>query len=127
MGQNKLFAFDLFKEYHDKDKFFGKITSDENVLGNLLGHYMLLVLLSGVYGIVMGSYNGLKQAISSGVKVPVFFSLVILICFPVFFIVQFVLGSRLGFRQMLKIILSGFVKSMSIRVPPPPSITTRKS
>ena len=82
MGQNKLSAFDLFKEYHDKDKFFGKLTAAENVLGNLLSHYVLLVLLSGVYGIVMGSYNGFKQAISSGVKVPVFFTLTFLASLP---------------------------------------------
>ena len=109
MSKTRLLSFDMFKEYHDKDKFFAQITAEQNVLSNLLSHYILLVLLSGVYGIVMGSHNGIKQAISSGIKVPLFLSLVILICFPVFFIIQFVLGSRLGLQQMLKIILSGFV------------------
>jgi hypothetical protein len=57
----------------------------------------------------MGSYNGFRQAISSGIKVPLLFSLALLVCFPAFFIIQHVLGSRLGFWQMFKVILSGFV------------------
>ncbi|MHC4640311.1 MAG: actin-binding WH2 domain-containing protein, partial [Planctomycetota bacterium] len=62
-----------------------------------------------LYGVVMGSYNGFLQAISSGIKVPLLLSLAILICFPAFFIIQYALGSKLGFCQMFMIILSGFV------------------
>jgi hypothetical protein len=57
----------------------------------------------------MGSYNGFLQAISSGIKVPLLFSLAFLVCFPAFFIIQHVLGSKLGFWQMFKVILAGFV------------------
>ena len=57
----------------------------------------------------MGSYNGVLQAISSGVKVPLLFLLALLICFPAFFILQHALGSKLRFWQMLAVILCGFV------------------
>jgi hypothetical protein len=57
----------------------------------------------------MGSYNGFLQAISSGIKLPLLFTLALLVCFPAFFIIQHVLGSKLGFWQMFKVILSGFL------------------
>ncbi len=109
MSRTKLLSLQLFRDFQDKDQFFEKLTGDEDVHRKILGQYLLLNIFSCVYGLVMGSYNGFLQAISSGIKVPFFFSLTLLVCFPVFFIIQFVLGSKLGFWQMLNVILSGFV------------------
>lgn len=47
---------------------------------------------------------------------PVLFSLLILICFPAFYIIQSVLGPRLSLGQMISIILSGFVYTTAIMV-----------
>jgi hypothetical protein len=109
MAKSKLFSLDFFRDFHDKENFFEKLTSNENNFSKILNQYMLLNICSFLYGVVMGSYNGFRQAISSGIKVPLLISLALLICFPAFFIIQHVLGSRLGFWQMFKIILSGFV------------------
>ncbi|MFC1783747.1 hypothetical protein ACFL02_09230, partial [Planctomycetota bacterium] len=68
------------------------------------------------YGLVMGSFGGFLQAVSSGVKVPALLILGMLICFPAFFIIQYALGSRLGFWQLLMINLSGFVVMALIMV-----------
>jgi hypothetical protein len=78
-----------------------------------------LALVSGLaflYGIVMGCFNGFGQALSSAVKMPVLFLLLIVICFPAFYVIQSVLGSRLTLAQMGSIILSGFVYTTSIMV-----------
>ena len=64
----------------------------------------------------MGSYHSAFQALAAGVKVCVLFSLALLICFPAFFIIQFILGSRLKLLQMTSIILSGFALTTSIMV-----------
>ena len=64
----------------------------------------------------MGCFNGLLQAISSGIKVPILFTLIILICFPAFFVIQSILGSKLTILQMISIILSGFVMISTILV-----------
>ncbi len=64
----------------------------------------------------MGSYNGFLQAVSSGLKVPAMFTLEIIICFPAFFIIHLILGSKPGFYQMPAIILTGFVLSTTIMV-----------
>ncbi len=109
MANSKLFSLDFFRDFQDKENFFEKLTSNENNFSKILNQYLLLNICSFLYGIVMGSYNGFRQAISSGIKVPLLISLALLICFPAFFIIQHVLGSRLGFWQMFKIILSGFL------------------
>jgi hypothetical protein len=64
----------------------------------------------------MGSYNGLLQALSSAVKMPILFLLIILICFPAFFVIQTILGSKLSLGQMISIILTGFVFMTCIMV-----------
>lgn len=109
MFKSKLLSLDFFRDFQDKENFFEKLTSDEHTFDKILNQYILLNACSFIYGLVMGSYNSLLQAISSGIKVPLLFSLALLVCFPAFFIIQHVLGSRLGFWQMFKVILSGFV------------------
>ncbi|HIJ53049.1 MAG TPA: actin-binding WH2 domain-containing protein [Planctomycetes bacterium] len=109
MEKTKLFSIGFFRDFQDKENFFEKLTSDKDTLRQVGNQYLLLNVCSFLYGIVMGSYNGFRQAISSGIKVPLLFSLALLVCFPAFFIIQHVLGSRLGFWQMFKVILSGFV------------------
>ncbi|KPK95729.1 hypothetical protein AMJ80_03895 [bacterium SM23_31] len=116
MEKRKLISFDFLPTFQNKDDFFQKITRDEGVLKKILNLYLLLNIFAFLYGVVMGSYHGVLQAAASGVKVAVLFSLVLLICFPAFFIIQFILGSKLRLYQMVAIILSGFVLTTSIMV-----------
>jgi hypothetical protein len=116
MGREKLMSFEFFPKLQNKEDFFEKLTQPEGVGRRILSQYLLLCLFSFLYGIVMGSYHGFLQAVTAGVKVSVMFSLVLLICFPAFFIIQFVLGSKLKLYQMTSIILSGFVLTTAIMV-----------
>ncbi len=116
MEKTKLFSIEFFRDFQDKESFFEKLTSSKDTFRQIVNQYLLLNLCSFLYGIVMGSYNGFRQAISSGIKVPLLFSLALLVCFPAFFIIQHVLGSRLGFWQVFKVILSGFVMVTGIMV-----------
>jgi len=109
MDRTRLLSMEFFSDFQDKDKFFEKMTSDKDMLGRAVNQYLLLNICTFLYGIAMGSYNGFRQAISSGIKVPLLLSLALLICFPAFFIIQYALGSKLRFCQMFMIILSGFV------------------
>ncbi|MHC4529824.1 MAG: hypothetical protein ACYS29_18280, partial [Planctomycetota bacterium] len=104
-------SLQLFQDFRNKDEFFDKLTSNEETF-IMIGNQLLLLSVSAfVYGIIMGSYNGLRQAIASGIKLPLLFLLALLVCFPAVFMLQFCLGSKLGFWQMLKVILAGFVMS----------------
>jgi len=116
MGREKLMSFEFFPRLQNKEDFFEKISQQTDATRRIINQYLLLCLFSFLYGIVMGSYHGFLQALASGVKVSVMFSLVLLICFPAFFIIQFVLGSKLKLYQMISIILSGFVLTTAIMV-----------
>lgn len=116
MEQTKLFSIEFFRDFQDKENFFEKLTSNKDTVRQIGNQYILLVACSFLYGVVMGSYNGFRQAISSGIKVPLLFSLALLVCFPAFFIIQQVLGSKLGFWQMFRVILSGFVMTTLVMV-----------
>lgn len=116
MSKAGLLSLDLFRDFQDKERFFGRLTSDEGIGRRIVGQYLLLILFSFLYGAVMGCYNGWEQAVSSGVKVPVFLSLTLVVCFPVFYIIQFVLGSKLGVLHMLNVILNGFLMVSLIMV-----------
>jgi hypothetical protein len=109
MAKPGLLSLGFLREFQDRDEFFETLTSEQDALGRIGSETVLMIVFSSIYGIVMGSYNGFLQAISSGVKVPLLFVLALLVCFPAFFILQHVLGSKLSLGQMLTVILSGFV------------------
>ena len=104
---------EVFKVFQDKESFFSEI--DKKQSNQLILKQILIICLFGLfYGIVMGSYLSILQAFVAGVKVMILFITSLLICFPSFFIIQQVLGSKMSFRQMAIIILSGFVLSSTI-------------
>lgn len=96
--------------------FFQKLSRDENRGRKIAGLMVLLIFFSCIYGIVMGSYNSLLQAVTSGLKMPLLFIIDMLICLPAFFMIQYILGSRLSLSQMIAIVLSGFVLTTAILV-----------
>ncbi len=116
MGEKDLLILDFFRNIHQKDAFFDKILDEASPGRTILKQTLILVLFSAMYGLVMGSYNGLAQALSSAVKVPLLFLFIILICFPAFYVIQSILGSKLSLLQMFSVILSGFVLTASIMI-----------
>ena len=70
---------------------------------------LIVLLFALMYGVIMGSFNGFLQSLVTGIKIPVLIILSLFICFPAFYVIQFMLGSKMSFFQMINIILSGFV------------------
>jgi hypothetical protein len=116
MKKEKFLSREFLPNFHDKEGSLEKITDEKNIAGKIGSQLILVNVLALIYGIVMGCYNGFYQALSSAFKMPLLFSLLIIICFPAFYVVQSVLGSRLSLAQMVSIILSGFVYTTSIMV-----------
>ena len=112
----RLLSLDFFPTLTNKDEFLQRVTREEGILPRILNQYILLSVFSFAYGLIMGSYHSFAQAAASGVKVMVLFSLVLIVCFPAFFIIQYILGSKLKLGQMISIILSGFVLTTAIMV-----------
>jgi len=114
MGATRLFSAELFPTLHNRDEFFQKLTDPKGAAGKIFNQFVLLCLFAFFYGVIMGCYHGVAQAAAAGVKVIVLFTLVIAVCFPAFFIIQYILGSKLRVGQMLNVILSGFVMTGAI-------------
>lgn len=104
-------AFDVFQ---DHTAYFQRL-GDQSQYGKLMRSQVLTILVfTFCYGLVMGSYHGLLQAVAAGSKLFLLFGLALLICFPSFYIVQLILGSKIRLGHMLVIILSGFVFTSAI-------------
>jgi hypothetical protein len=116
MDSKNLFSFDFFPTFQNKEEYYQRLLDDKEPTKKIIGSYFLILLFSFFYGIVMGSYHSFYQAFSSGIKVPVLFSLVLIICFPAFFIIQYILGSKLKLKHMVSIIFSGFVLTTAIMI-----------
>jgi len=116
MVNMKIIRFDYLPTFQNREDYFEKLLKEPYPSSRFISLFFMLNLFSFIYGIVMGSFHSFYQAIAAGAKVAVLFDLTILICFPAFFIIQYVLGSKLRMGQMISIILSGFVLSLSIMV-----------
>ena len=104
---------DVFNVLHDKESFFDDIDKKQSI--QLILHQVLIICVFGfIYGLVMGSYHSLIQALVAGVKVMFLFISSLIICFPSFYIIQQILGSKMSFKQMIIIVLSGFVLAATI-------------
>ena len=106
----------LLPGLHNKDEFFEEIFSEEKKWSRIWRLVLLFIILTFTYGAVMGCYSGFLQALTAGIKVPVLFLLSLIICYPAFFILQFILGSKMQLSHMTIIILSGFVLTGAIMV-----------
>jgi hypothetical protein len=107
---------EIFKVFQDKEAYFESLSSDNKSEGITLKQIGVIFLFAFVYGMIMGSYNSFLQAVVSGFKVPILLFLALFICFPAFYVIQYMLGSRMSFKQMINMVLSGFVVQTTIMV-----------
>ncbi|HKI77937.1 MAG TPA: hypothetical protein VKA26_05305 [Ignavibacteriaceae bacterium] len=114
--KNKNSFSSLLPGLNNKDEFFDNIFHETNTWSRVWRLVLFFILLTFLYGVVMGCYSGILQALTAGVKVPVLFLLSLLICFPAFFVLQYILGSKMLLSHMIIIILSGFVLTAAIMV-----------
>jgi hypothetical protein len=90
----------------DRESFF-----DEVVAGVELGRKLRFALgtvlvLGGLYGGVAGAYSGPLQAVAAAAKLPFLFLATFTICFPAFYVVQVLVGSRLRLLQVVVLVTS---------------------
>ncbi|MCL5267324.1 MAG: hypothetical protein M1469_04375 [Bacteroidetes bacterium] len=116
MANEKFSLTDLLPGLQNKDEFFERILHDTTPWRRVWQLTIAFAALTLVYGIVMGFYSGPLQAVTAGVKVPILFLLSLLICFPAFFILQLILGSKMKLTHMAVIVLSGYVLTGAIMV-----------
>ena len=104
---------EVFTIFQNKESYFDEINREQS--NRLIVNQLLIICcFAFFYGVVMGSSHSLLQSVVAGLKVIVLFLSTVIICFPSFFIIQQVLGSKMSFRQMIVIVLSGVVLTATI-------------
>ncbi len=89
----------------DRERFFEEVAEGADLRAKLA--YSLWTLLGplALYGAAAGAYSSAAQALSAAIKLPVLFLGTLAICFPGFFVVQVLVGSRLRLGQVLALVL----------------------
>ena len=96
-----------------RETYFETIFAGKEVGPLIRWSLIATILLSGLYGLTMGTASiasggwstGLAQSFSSAVKVPLLYLLSLVVCYPVLYFVIVLMGSRLSFSQTLALIL----------------------
>src|SRR5438309_5037516 len=84
----------------DRERFFEEVVEGVALGRKLRYAIVTIITLSGFFGLVAGAYSGPAQAVSAGVKLPFLFFATFAVCFPAFFVVQVLVGSRLRLLQV---------------------------
>jgi hypothetical protein len=99
----------IFKVFQHSDEYFEILSDSKFSRKYVIKQALFILLFSFIYGVVMGSYNGLMQSMVTGIKIPCLIFLSLLICFPALYVIQYMIGSTMTIYQMTNIILSGFI------------------
>jgi hypothetical protein len=89
----------------DRERFFTEIAEGDGLRAKLVYASGTLVVLLAIYGAAAGGYAGPAQAVSAAIKLPLLFLGTLAICFPGFFLIQVLVGSRLRLQQVLALVL----------------------
>jgi hypothetical protein len=95
----------------DREQFYSEVAAGERLAAKLRYSAITLLALLALYGAAAGAYAGAAQAVSAAVKLPVLFLGTLLICFPGFFVVQVLVGSRLRLAQVLALVMGALALS----------------
>ena len=106
----------VFSYYRDKNEFIKQVSLDDFGWSFILKFCLMIFVLLFAYGFVIGIYHEPYQAISAGIKLFALFLLSILICFPTFYVIQIIIGSRIKLINLVAIIFSGALLSSWILV-----------
>src|SRR5438094_444737 len=90
----------------DRERFFTEVVEGDGLPAKLFHALLALLALCALYGAAAGAYAGPAQAIAAAIKLPVLFLGTLAICFPGFFVIQVLVGSRLRLAQVLALVLA---------------------
>jgi len=105
------FATFLTQILSDRERYFAEVTAGEGLAAKLRSALGTLVVLGALYGAAAGAYAGPAQALATALKLPLLFLGTLAICFPGFFVVQVLVGSRLRLAQVLALVLGALALS----------------
>ncbi len=98
----------------DRESFFDEVVAGVELNRKLRYALATLVVLGGLYGGVAGAYSGPLQAVAAAAKLPFLFLATFAVCFPAFYVVQVLVGSRLRLLQVIVLVTSALALTMVV-------------
>lgn len=95
----------------DREQFYAEVAAGDGLAAKLRHAMLTLIGLLALYGAAAGAYAGPLQALATAIKLPVLFLGTLIICFPGFFVVQVLVGSRLRLAQVLALVMGALALS----------------
>lgn len=94
-----------------RENYFWRIFRGQAVLHEIRMLLLLIVALTALYGVSMGVKSGVPFMLASAAKTPLLFLLTLAVCYPVLYVINVLMGSKLGFLQTLALILAALAMS----------------
>ncbi len=96
----------LMRLLRDRPKFLAEVNNsfklDKKIISLLISSSIFLL----VYGVIIGSFNGGLQMISSAIKLPALYLVTMIICMPTLYFFDVISGSKRTFGQYLVLLLA---------------------
>jgi hypothetical protein len=98
-------SFVIERILRDRGGIWRQIDEERNLRGLSTQMLTTSVISFAIFGLVLGSSNGLGQALSSMVKLPLLFLATLAICLPTLYLFNLVFGARLSIDQTVALIM----------------------
>ncbi|AFZ04319.1 hypothetical protein [Calothrix sp. PCC 6303] len=90
----------------DRQNFLEEIRQGVRLENKAISLFVTSSIFFGIYGVILGSSHSFAQALVSGIKLPAFYLLTLIICFPTLFFFNVLFGSRSSIQQHFVVLLT---------------------
>jgi len=90
----------------DRSGFISEIRDRKQLNQKVASLLLSSFVFFAVYGLIIGSFHGWRQALSSAIKLPALYLLTLMICMPTLYIFNGLFGSKRGLSQHFTYLLS---------------------
>ncbi len=89
-----------------REGYFCRIFDGGNILYEIRMLLLVILSLNAIYGLTMGVKSGWQFMAASAIKTPLLFLLTLAVCYPVLYVINVLMGSKLSFLRTLALILA---------------------
>jgi len=96
----------LLSLLRDRQNFLEEIRQEIRLESKISSLFVTSSIFFAIYGVIIGASHSFGQALSSAIKLPAFYLLTLVICFPTLFFFNVLFGSRSSFKQHFVVLLT---------------------
>ncbi|MBK1988693.1 actin-binding WH2 domain-containing protein [Sphaerospermopsis aphanizomenoides BCCUSP55] len=96
----------LLSLLRDRQGFLEEISQEVRLQSKISSLFVTSSIFFAIYGVIIGASNSFGQSLSSAIKLPAFYLLTLIICFPTLFFFNVLFGSRSTFQQHFAVLMT---------------------